>query len=86
MRIPKPYMEGLRKLAVEGRTLSGVVREALERYFGVGAEPSRQEGGRQEAAVPRKVAPERRESRSKAVEEALASTGVMFPKAKWRKR
>ena len=69
VRIPCVYAEGLRKLAVGGKTLSEVVREALERYFGVEAEPSRQEGGR-----------------PKAVEESLESTGMMFPKARWRGR
>lgn len=46
LRIPKNYAAALKRLAVGGKTVSSVVREALNRYFGVAeTEPPKQESG-----------------------------------------
>lgn len=74
--IPKIYADGLRKLAVEGRTVSDVVREALAKYFGVSEDCGRFVG----SSARRKLV---REEHPKAKEETPAGAGVMFPKEKW---
>ena len=76
VRVTKAQAASLRKMAVGGKTVSRVVRDALERYLG---------GSELPPATPRIAKLAREVLRGNSPGAGAAVGGMKFPKEKWKR-